>query len=96
MQGGGCISGHASHQMGIDVDLALMRKDGKEAHSNYRDKSTYSQSLTQELVNTIRANTVLPVQMILFNDPAVTGVKKWPNHDNHLHVRFKIPARVGA
>ena len=40
LQGGGCISGHASHQMGIDVDLALMRKDGIEGHSNYRDKST--------------------------------------------------------
>jgi peptidoglycan hydrolase-like protein with peptidoglycan-binding domain len=96
LQGGGCISGHASHQMGIDVDLALMRKDGKEGHSNYLDKSTYSQSLTQELVNLIRANKVLPAQFILFNDPAVTGVKKWPNHNNHLHVRFKIPARVGG
>ncbi|HYI94834.1 MAG TPA: penicillin-insensitive murein endopeptidase [Bryobacteraceae bacterium] len=96
LQGGGCISGHASHQMGIDVDLAVMRKDGKGGHSNYRDKSTYSQSLTQELVNLIRTNKVLPVQMILFNDPAVTGVKKWPNHDNHLHVRFRLPARAGG
>jgi peptidoglycan hydrolase-like protein with peptidoglycan-binding domain len=96
LQGGGCISGHASHQMGIDVDLALMRKDGVEGHSNYLDKSTYSQSLTQELVNLIRTNKVLPVQFVLFNDPAVTGVKKWPNHNNHLHVRFKIPARLGG
>lgn len=48
----------------------------------------YSQPLTQELVNIIRANGILKVQYIFFSDPAIRGVSYWPNHNNHLHVRF--------
>jgi len=32
------------------------------------------------------------VRYIFFNDAAVTGVSKWPNHDDHLHVRFSAPS----
>jgi murein endopeptidase len=34
---------------------------------------------------------VLRVQYIFFNDPAVTGVKPWQGHDDHMHVRFYEP-----
>jgi hypothetical protein len=44
--------------------------------------------LTQQLVNLIRANKVMPVTSILFTDRQVTGVSPWTGHDNHLHVRF--------
>lgn len=84
---GGPIRGHKSHQKGIDADVRLMRNDGKAEPTVYTS-SNYSRALTQELVNLIHSNGVARVQFILFNDPQVTGVKKWPNHHNHLHVRF--------
>lgn len=91
LQGGGRIGGHVSHQKGVDVDIWPVRNDGREERVVYQS-SSYSRSLTQELVNLIRANGVLRVQYIFFNDPQVTGVSKWPNHDNHLHVRFFLPS----
>lgn len=90
LQGGGPISGHASHQKGVDVDVRLMRNDGKEEPTVYQS-ANYSRALTQQLIDLIRANGVLRVQYIFFNDPQAKGVSKWPNHDNHLHVRFYNP-----
>jgi hypothetical protein len=89
-RGGGRMPPHASHQRGLDVDIRLMRADGREAPVRYQD-AAYSRALTQQLVNTIRANPVLPVELIYFNDPAVTSVRPWRGHDNHLHVRFRAP-----
>lgn len=84
------MPGHASHQLGVDIDIRIVRNDGREEPANYT-LSTYSRTLTQELVNTIRANGVLKVQYIFFNDSKVTGVQPWPNHDDHVHVRFFPP-----
>jgi hypothetical protein len=89
-QGGGPMPGHRSHQRGIDVDIRPVRNDGQEGATTFRS-STYSQSLTQELVNFIRANGILRVQFIFFNDPSIRGVQPFPNHDDHLHVRFFPP-----
>jgi peptidoglycan hydrolase-like protein with peptidoglycan-binding domain len=89
-RGGGPMSPHKSHTRGVDVDIRLPRNDGSEAGTNFRDPS-YSRSRTQDLVNMIRANGVLRVEYIFFNDPAVTGVKPWAGHDDHLHVRFYAP-----
>lgn len=90
LQGGGPISGHASHQKGVDVDVRLMRNDGREEPTVYQS-ANYSRQLTQQLIDLIRANGVLHVQYIFFNDPQARGVQPWPNHDNHLHVRFYAP-----
>jgi hypothetical protein len=84
---GGPMPPHVSHDKGKDADIRLMRNDGKEGGTVYTS-STYSRPLTQELVDLIRANPVARVQYIFFNDPKVTGVRPWPGHDNHLHVRF--------
>lgn len=94
LNGGGPMSGHASHQKGLDIDIRLVRNDGREEPVTYH-QSMYSRTLTQELVNLIRANGVLRVQYIFFNDPQVTGVQTWPNHDDHLHVRFYAPGVSG-
>jgi peptidoglycan hydrolase-like protein with peptidoglycan-binding domain len=88
INGGGPVPPHSSHQRGVDVDFRLLRSDGARVGVSYQDPA-YSQSRTQELVNTIRANSVLQVDLILFNDPGVRGVQHWPGHDDHLHVRFK-------
>lgn len=49
---------------------------------------SYSQSLTQELIDIVYANGVVRVNVIGFNDPSIQGCVNWENHDNHLHVRF--------
>jgi hypothetical protein len=84
---GGPMPPHVSHDKGKDADIRLMRNDGKEQGTTYTSP-TYSQSLTQELVDLIRANPISRVKYIFFNDPGVTGVKYWKGHHNHLHVRF--------
>jgi Penicillin-insensitive murein endopeptidase len=95
-QGGGQFPPHSSHRGGLDVDLRPVRGDGTEAPVTYKDPA-YSRALTQELVNLVRANGVVVVQHVLFNDPQVTGVSSSPGHDNHLHVRFTTtPAPPGA
>jgi hypothetical protein len=86
---GGAIGGHASHQRGIDVDIRPLRSDGKEEPITFQG-ALYSRQLTQALVHALRANTIIPVKTILFNDPNVQGVSPFAGHDNHLHVRFKI------
>lgn len=87
LQAGGPMSGHKSHQKGVDVDIRLVRNDGTEGRVGYQD-AAYSRTLTQELVDRIINNGILRVQHIFFNDPAVKGVRQWPGHDNHLHIRF--------
>ncbi|MFI6015242.1 penicillin-insensitive murein endopeptidase [Streptomyces sp. NPDC051243] len=90
LRGGGPISGHGSHRLGLDVDIRPVRADGQEAPARW-DRPGYAQSLTQELVDRLRGNGVLPVHFVLFNDPGVRGVRQWAGHDDHLHVRFKPP-----
>ncbi|MDQ3654922.1 MAG: penicillin-insensitive murein endopeptidase [Chloroflexota bacterium] len=90
LRGGGPIRGHVSHQRGLDVDIRLIRGDGREAGVRYQD-AAYSRELTQDLTRRIHGNGVLRVQYIFFNDPSVSGVRRWPNHDDHLHVRFYPP-----
>lgn len=89
-QGGGPMPPHKSHNRGVDIDIRLMRNDGRGGGTTFR-ASSYSRALTQELVNLIRANGLLTVKLIFFNDPAVTGVTDQAGHDNHLHVRFCAP-----
>ena len=90
LRGGGPMPGHKSHRLGVDVDVRLMRNDGQETATEYRS-AHYSLALTQQLIDLVRANGVLPVRFIFFNDPAATGVSVEPNHHNHLHIRFGAP-----
>lgn len=87
--GGGPLPPHVSHKNGIDVDVRPMRKDKEKEPVTFSD-TDYSRPLTQELVNVIRANNVLAIKTIFFNDPNVTGVQPAAGHHNHLHVRFKL------
>lgn len=92
-QGGGPMPPHKSHQRGLDVDIRVVRADGREAPVRYQHVG-YSRALTQQLVNIIRTNSVLLVKFVFFNDPHVTGVQEEPGHDDHLHVRFVEPGTV--
>jgi hypothetical protein len=90
---GGVMPPHASHRRGVDIDIRPMRSDGQDGRVAYNEPG-YSRALTQDLVNRLRRNGRLRVQFIFFNDPGVTGVRNWPGHHNHLHVRFVPPVGV--
>jgi murein endopeptidase len=92
LQGGGCIAGHASHQMGVDIDIALPRNDGREEHTVV-GAAAYSRTKTQELVDLLHGNGVLKVKRIFLNDSTIKGREYQDGHGNHIHVRFQLPAR---
>ena len=84
---GGPISGHATHQVGLDVDILLPRNDGLEGSWGVnRWSAAYSRPLTQALVSEI--HDVFDVDVAYFNDAAVYGVSYYPAHDNHIHLRI--------
>lgn len=83
---GGPIPGHASHQREVDVDIRIVRDDGREGVVDYRDPA-HSRKLTQRLADLLIATG--EVELILFNDPEIKGVTPWPNQDHHMHVRSK-------
>ncbi len=96
--GGGEYREHGSHRMGIDVDIGLMRKDGRNKKVNFKtDPNLYSRPLTQEMINTIQANKILKVHRLWFNDSQVSNInpdnKNGPFHNNHVHVRFCLPSK---
>ena len=90
-QGGGRLTPHVSHRVGLDVDIWLMRKDRKEQLVRV-DNPAYDRALTQELVDTIRGNGVLDVKCIFLAD-RFPGVRFDAPHRNHMHVRFCLPSK---
>jgi len=86
LQQGGQIPPHTSHQRGVDVDFRPQRSDQRRLGVTLHD-TPYSRTDTRKLVKILRQDSNL--EMILFNDSAITGVVRWDGHDNHLHVRYK-------
>lgn len=89
-ENGGAFDGHASHQNGLDVDIRLPRRDGVEGPAN---PGNYDQQLTQELVDhllDLGATYIFYGPNLQLNGPR-SRVMVWPNHDDHLHVRFGDP-----
>jgi uncharacterized protein YraI len=86
LQNGGDISGHASHERGVDADFRPIRNDRREGRTT-RFQSTYSRTYTDRVIQLIRSET--RVHLIFFNDLNIRGVQRWPNHDNHFHVRIR-------
>lgn len=82
-ENGGRISGHASHQRGVDIDVRPVRTSGESPVTRF--DAAYSRTRTQAMIRLFRAE--LPITHIFFNDPNVSGVSPWPNHDNHFHAR---------
>ena len=87
---GGAIIGHVSHQNGLDADLRLPRGDGTEGPS---DPGSYDRALTQAIVDRLVAQgaelVLIGPSLDLRGPRGVVG--RWPNHDDHLHVRFPDP-----
>ncbi len=89
---GGNIPDHASHEVGLDADIQLMRNDRAQCTGISRISrfdAQYSRTATRQLVQAIRATG--RVKVIFFNDPVLIGeglVQSHDNHDDHLHVRY--------
>ncbi len=85
---GGRIDNHASHQNGLDVDIRLPRRDGKEGGAG---PWNYSPERTQAVVDWWMARG--GVEYIFYGpNLQVRGngrVMVWPNHDDHLHIRIR-------
>jgi peptidoglycan hydrolase-like protein with peptidoglycan-binding domain len=92
---GGDIPGHATHEVGLDVDLRPMRdyRDQCRWGTNYR-LASYDRSATRALIRAIRAAAPGHVKLVYFNDPVLIGegLTTWySGHDDHLHVRYCEP-----
>ena len=89
---GGRIDLHATHQRGLDFDLALVRIDGRRCRNPgvAYTSTRYDRSDTAELLRAIHEVFGTHLQLIYFNDPAMIGEglsRRYPNHVNHIHVR---------
>ena len=80
--------GHSTHQNGLDADVYLPRRDGRERAP--RRVAQVDRKRSQELVDRFvkaGAAVVLVGPRTGLKGPAGV-VKPWPNHDDHLHVRL--------
>lgn len=90
---GGDIVLHATHEVGLDADIALVRKDRFQCSNpgiGYRSVQ-YDRAATRELIHAIYDAAPHQVKLIYFNDPVLVNeglVRAYPNHNHHLHVRY--------
>jgi Putative peptidoglycan binding domain/Penicillin-insensitive murein endopeptidase len=91
---GGDIPGHASHEVGVDVDVWPIRTDSAQCTAGRItwQSSTYDRSATRALIKAVRAGAPGQIAVIYFNDPVLIAeglTSQFPNHDNHLHIRYR-------
>jgi peptidoglycan hydrolase-like protein with peptidoglycan-binding domain len=90
---GGSIPGHASHQVGLDIDIWPIRTDNAQCTAGRItwQSTTYDRAATRQLVQAVRGKAPGHVKLIFFNDPVLIDeglTQAFDNHDNHLHVRY--------
>jgi hypothetical protein len=74
------------------MDIRPVRKDkiiGQAARCSYKDRTIYDREATIKLVNLFLQHPL--VKLIYFNDDDLRKtcgprVKRWPGHDDHLHI----------
>ncbi|HEY1016876.1 MAG TPA: penicillin-insensitive murein endopeptidase [Herpetosiphonaceae bacterium] len=91
---GGDIPGHASHETGLDIDFWPIRTDRAQCSAGRItwQSGAYDRAATRQLVQAIRAAAPGQITVIYFNDPVLINeglTTQYPNHDNHLHIRYK-------
>jgi murein endopeptidase len=90
---GGRMDEHVSHQNGLDVDVYYPRRD-RRARAPFA-VSQIDRHLAQDLLDGFVA---AGAQMVFVGySTGLSGpsgvVIPYPNHENHMHVRFPRPAR---
>ena len=92
-EGGGAMDAHVSHQNGLDVDIYYPRLDGGLREP--RSPEAIDRRLAQDLLDRFiaaGATMVFVGYHSRLHGPAKVVIP-YPNHENHMHVRF--PARAG-
>ena len=93
---GGNIPGHVTHEVGLDMDLRLVRKAGNQClYGTTFRLATYDRAATRMLIQAIRAAAPSHVKLIYFNDPVLVAeglTTQYAGHDDHLHVRYCVPS----
>lgn len=91
---GGDINPHASHEVGLDVDVWPIRTDAQQCNPSARitwKSNLYDRAATRQLIEAIRAAAPGHVKLIYFNDPVLLQAgltTAYAGHDNHIHVRY--------
>jgi peptidoglycan hydrolase-like protein with peptidoglycan-binding domain len=93
---GGNIPLHATHEVGLDIDIRPIRDAENQCTwgTNWRFAS-YDRAATRTLIKMIRAAAPGHVKLIYFNDPVLIreGLTTWyAGHDDHLHIRYCEPS----
>lgn len=89
---GGEIRLHNTHEDGLDIDIALVRRDDRQCTNpgiSYRH-AQYDRAATRALLQAIHDVFGGHLQLIYFNDPQMVNAGlsvRYPNHDDHIHVR---------
>lgn len=92
LRGGGSMDQHVSHQNGLDVDVYYPRLD--RYLSAPIAASQVDRALTQDLLDrfvSAGAQVVFVGFATGLRGPSGVVVP-YPNHENHMHVRFPLPA----
>jgi murein endopeptidase len=84
---------HATHQLGIEMDIRPVRKDmmtGQAARGSRFDK-VYDREATIKLLRLFLGHSM--VSKIFFNDGKVQQalggrVRSWAGHDDHIHIEI--------
>lgn len=84
---GATYKGHNSHRSGLDVDIRPVRKDGAHKGVLCTDATNYDREATKRLVELMWQTGM--VEAILFNDTKIPRVRRWANHDNHIHIKLR-------
>jgi hypothetical protein len=77
------FSPHHGHLSELEVDIRLMRKDGKK-EAVTRFDSQYDREGTKKLVQLLWSTG--QIKRVRFNDLSIPRVVFTPGHDNHLHI----------
>jgi peptidoglycan hydrolase-like protein with peptidoglycan-binding domain len=91
LQHGGNISGHMTHEVGLDMDIMAIRRDRHGCWGTRWWSASYDRAATIALVKIIRATAPRHIKLIYFNDPALIRAgytRYYVGHDDHMHVRF--------
>jgi hypothetical protein len=95
---GGNISGHSTHEEGLDVDVRPMRDDGNQCGAKTQwSWATYNRDATRRFVQEIHKRAQGRVKLVWFNDPVLIReglVQHARGHDNHLHIRYCEPGHA--
>jgi hypothetical protein len=89
---GGYFPPHASHRIGLDVDIRPVRKQGNQCKLGTTWKGeAYARLGTRLMIEAIRKAAPQRVKVIWFNDPVLIEkgyTEPMSGHDDHLHVRY--------